>query len=217
MRYPILALLSLILTACTTTGGTDTQEKSAAFKWPSSKGTVKIKDTVKVTGTKDYGMKTVDGSALTGDGGESENQEPPFDLTGNGAKLRNAIAKSWPESVHVHGDKTVVENVYIPDVGEDAVTSFSGVDGLTIRNCAFAKARDKIIQLNGGKNILIENCRFGPGFASAIRIKGPVGKVTIRNCTFVDGSGAVVLDKGVPTPTITGCTYSNVKYKLRKG
>jgi len=189
-----------------------------SYKWPKSTGTVKISNTVVIrNSTKDYKMQTVDGGGLSGDGGQAENQEAPFDLVGSGSVLRNAIAKSWPEAAHIHGSKAKIENIYIPDVGEDAVTIFSGAEDIIILNCVFAKAADKMIQINGGKNILIKNCKFLDGFKSAIRIKLGTGKVTIEDCLFEKGQGAVVLDKGVPTPTITRCTYKGVQYKLRKG
>lgn len=220
MKYPILLLLPLLgaLASCSTTGdgGDSSGGAKPSYPWPKSKGKTSISNTVIIRGsTKDYGMKTVDGSRLSGDGGQAENQEAPFDLTGSGSKLRKAIADSWPESIHVHGDNALIEDIYIPNVGEDAVTSFAGVNNLTIRNCAFKGAEDKIIQINAGGNILIENCYF-EGFRSAIRVKKGTGKVTIKNCTFVDGTGAVVLDKGVSKPTITDCGYYNIKYKLRQ-
>lgn len=217
MKYFLLAILSLTLASCASNDGGSGGGSKPEFQWPKSTGKVSIKDTVTIrSSTKDYGMKTVDGSGLSGDGGQAENQEAPFDLTGSGSKLRNAIADSWPESIHVHGGKALIENVFIKDVGEDAVTSFDGVDGLTIKGCAFAKAEDKIIQLNGGKNIRVEGCFFGPGFKSAIRVKKGTGKVEIVGCTFVGGTGAVVLDKGVSKPTIKDCTYHDVKYPLRQ-
>lgn len=220
MKYLTLLLLPLLgaLTGCSTSNGGSGGGATPKFEWPKSTGAIKISNTVKINGsTKDYDLKTVDGSALKGNGNQDEDQEAPFELNGSGSKLRKAIAKSWPESVHVRGDKAIIEDIFIPDVGEDGVTSFAGVNGLIIRNCAFAKAEDKIIQINGGGNILIEGCFFGPGFKSAIRIKKGTGKVTIRGCTFVDGTGAIVLDAGVSTPTIIDCTYHNVKYPLRKG
>lgn len=189
-----------------------------AYSWPKPTGTIKISNTVVIRSSiKDYKMQLVDGGGLSGTGNQAENQEAPFDLTGSGSKLRNAIAKSWPEAIHIHGDKAIVENIFISDVGEDAITIFTGADHVIILNCVFAKAADKMIQINGGSNILIKNCKFLDGFSSAIRVKKGTGKLTIEGCHFENGSGAVVLDSGVPTPTISRCTYKGVKYKLRKG
>ncbi len=206
-------VVAAVLSSCST--GDGGSGGAPSYEWTKSTGRIQIKDTVIVTGTKDYGWKTVDGSGLSGDGGQAENQEPPFELRGGG-KLRKAIADSWPESIHVKGSNVVIENVEIPNVGEDAISVFSGSTNIIIRNCAFAGAEDKILQLNGGGNILIENCWFGPEFKSAIRVKKGTGKVTVRNCTFAGGSGAVVLDPGVSTPEMSGNKFYDVKYEVRK-
>ena len=207
MKYLLLIPLVLAFsTGCSSTGGGGSS--APKLEWPKSNGTIKISNTVVITSNRDYGMKTVDGSALSGDGGQAENQEPPFEI--RKGSLKNAIAKSWPESIHVRGDSITIENVYIPDVGEDAIsTPTSGrYKKLTIRNCQFAKAADKIIQLNEADGVLIENCKF-EGYKSAIRLKEGVKNVTIRNCTFQNGQRAVVLDKGVSKPKIESCKYYN--------
>jgi hypothetical protein len=214
MKYPLLAFLSLILTSCASTGGVSTQEKSAAFKWPSSKGTVKISNPRTITGTFDGGMKTYDGAGLRGDCGQNEDMEPIFILK-NGAKLRNCIIKNAPDGIHVEGDKVLIEKVYFPDVCEDAITIKSGSDDTTVQDCGFDKAADKIVQVNGGKNSRFLRNYFR-GFKSATRVKKGAYVKLVEGNSFNNGSGAVVLDKGVKKPTMKGNRFSNVQYQIRQ-
>src|SRR3954467_6257427 len=65
--------------------------------WPSSAGSVKISDTVSVSGTFDGGMKTY---CCIGDGPQSESQDPMFEIA-NGGTLQNVILGS-PAGDGVH-------------------------------------------------------------------------------------------------------------------
>lgn len=212
IKYPLLALLCLILTSCATTGGVSTQEKSAAFKWPVSKGTVKVNDPIVVTGTYDGKMKTHDGRGLSGDCGQSETMEPMFILK-KGSTLKNVIVKEAPDGIHIEGSKVLVEKVFFLDVCEDAITI--SADDVTIQGCGFDKAADKIIQQNRGKNSRFFR-NFFRGFKSAIRVKKGATITLVQDNSFNDGSGAVVLDKGVKKPVMKGNRFSNVKYQIRQ-
>lgn len=205
---PLLSLL--LLQACSTTGGGDSSS-SARIVWPKPSGKViKISNTITFSGTKDYANATVDGSGLSGNGDQSENQESPFYLKRN-STLKNVTAKSWPESVSIREGNTTLQNVNIPDVGEDAVSTYKNhsTKNVKILNSRFAKAEDKIIQLNEGTgDVLIKDCEFD-GFKSSIRIKSGVGNVTIENCDFYSGKRAIVLDPGVTKPKIINCRIYN--------
>jgi polygalacturonase len=209
LYLPFLCLV-LALQSCATGGG-GMSESDIKIDWPKPSGqVVKISNTITFSGTKDYKMATVDGGGLAGDGGQEENQEAPFYMKRN-STLKNVVAKSWPESVSIREGKATLENVSIPDVGEDAISTYKGHDtkGVTIRNCRFAKATDKIIQINEGSgDVLIDGCYFD-GFKSAIRIKKGVKNVTIRNCAFLSGKRAIVLDPGVSKPKIENCKVYN--------
>jgi len=210
------ALLTLLLSACSTGGGSNGGgSKPPRPPVPATTGAVRISNTIVVQGrTQDYGMKLVDGSGLDGTGNEDENQEAPFELR-KGGILKNAVAKDWPESVHIKGDNTLVENIYIPNVGEDAVSMFAGTKNLTIRGCTFIGAPDKLIQLNGGSNILIEDCYF-EDFGSAIRVRKGIKGITLKNCTFVNGKRAIVFDEGESTSELkqSGNKFYNVSEEI---
>lgn len=218
----ILLLISLgmafALSSCATGGGGGS-ESDIQINWPKPSGKViKIKDTIVFSGTKDYEMATVDGSGLDGTGDQDEGQESPFWLK-RGATLKNVVAKSWPESVSIREGKATIENISINDVGEDAISTYKNHDtkGVVIRNCRFAKAEDKIIQLNESTgDVLIEGCMFD-GFKSAIRIKKGVKSVTVRDCAFLRGTRAIVLDPGAPKPKIENCRVFNGVVLLYQG
>lgn len=216
MKYLLLFPLAVVLSACGTTGGGgDSGGSAPKLEWPKSTGTVKISNTVSIRSMKDYGYKIVDGSGLSGDGGQGENQEAPFDIFKGG--IKRVIAKNWPESLHVRGDNIILENIYIPNVGEDAITIFAGSRNVIIRNIQCEGAEDKIIQINGGNEILIKDSKFKE-FKSAIRITSKETKrVEVTGCTFINGTGAMVINSGIPEPKQSGNTFYNVKHKVRKG
>lgn len=134
-----------------------------------------------------------------GDCSQNESMEPIISVQGEGVMVRNAWIVEAPDGIHVSAPDVVIENVVFPKVCEDAITANTGADNLVIRNCAFRGARDKAIQLNAGKNILIEDCTF-EDCAKPVRVKAGV-TVTVRNnvsrgsTVFIlaDGEGARVL------------------------
>lgn len=215
MRYLILAILSLAMASCASSGGNGGGGATPEFEWPKSKGTVKVNSPRTITGSFDGGMKTYDGAGLSGNCGQNEDMEPMFILK-NGARLRNVIIKEAPDGIHIEGDNVIVENVFWPNVCEDAITIKSGSDGVLIKNCAAKDATDKIIQVNRGKNIEFFGNFLGPNFKSAIRIKKGSGKVSATGNTFLKGSGAFVLDKGVSKPTLKDNTYHSVTHEIRQ-
>jgi hypothetical protein len=77
--------------------------------------------TIKVSGTYDGGLiRFIAGSQL-GNGDQSENQLPVFELS-DGAYLKNVILGSpAADGIHCLGSCTL-QNVWWEDVGEDAAT-----------------------------------------------------------------------------------------------
>lgn len=104
---------------------------------------------------------TYDGRGVTikavglGDGSQDEGQKPIFKLE-NGASLKNVnIAAPGADGVHCYGGCTVT-NVVWQDVGEDALTIKSS-GTVTINNCKFYKATDKVIQVNAASTLYVNN------------------------------------------------------------
>lgn len=113
--------------------------------WPSSAGSISLSNgTIDVSGTYDGGMKRV---CCIGDGGQSESQDPVFDLAA-GATLKNVIIGAPAgDGVHCAGNCRL-ENVWWEDVGEDAATFLGGTDYYVVGGGA-KSGSDKVFQHNG--------------------------------------------------------------------
>jgi pectate lyase len=80
--------------------------------------------TIPVSGTFDGGMKRY---CCIGDGGQSESQDPVFELA-PGATIKNVIIGAPAgDGIHCLGNCTI-QNVWWEDVGEDAATFLGGTD-----------------------------------------------------------------------------------------
>ncbi|SCE77725.1 Pectate lyase [Micromonospora coriariae] len=122
--------------------------------WPTPTGSQKVDATIPVSGTFDGGLRRYYG---IGDGGQSESQDPMFEL-GAGATLRNVIIGAPAgDGVHCEGNCTLI-NVWWEDVGEDAAT-FRGGTTYTVDGGGARSASDKVFQHNGSGTVTIRNFR----------------------------------------------------------
>ncbi|WP_433118251.1 pectate lyase [Micromonospora sp. CA-246542] len=120
--------------------------------WPTPTSSQKVDATIPVSGTFDGGLRRYYG---IGDGGQSESQDPMFELAA-GATLRNVIIGTPAgDGVHCEGDCTLV-NVWWEDVGEDAAT-FRGGTTYTVDGGGARSASDKVFQHNGPGTVHIRN------------------------------------------------------------
>jgi hypothetical protein len=132
-----------------------------------------------------------------GDGGQSESQDPMFDLA-SGATLQNVIIGAPAgDGVHCAGPCTL-RNVWWEDVGEDAAT-FRGtsasnqylVDGGGARS-----ASDKVFQHNGAGTLTIRNFQvtdFGKLYRSCGNCSTQFQRnVVVSNVTATTPGGAIV-------------------------
>ncbi|WP_240670263.1 pectate lyase [Actinoplanes solisilvae] len=112
--------------------------------WPSATGSISLSNgTIAVSGTYDGGMKRV---CCIGDGGQSESQDPVFDLAA-GATLKNVIIGAPAgDGVHCAGNCRL-ENVWWEDVGEDAATFLGGTNYYVVGGGA-KSGTDKVFQHN---------------------------------------------------------------------
>jgi hypothetical protein len=119
--------------------------------WPTKAGDVPFSGTIKVPASGlDGGMKRY---CCVGDGGQSESQDPVFDLAA-GATLKNVIIGAPAgDGVHCNGDCTLI-NVWWEDVGEDAAT-FRGGEKYTVVGGGARSASDKVFQHNGSGTVHI--------------------------------------------------------------
>ncbi|MEV4659344.1 pectate lyase [Micromonospora sp. NPDC049301] len=122
--------------------------------WPTPTGSQKVDATIPVSGSFDGGLKRYYG---IGDGGQSESQDPMFELAA-GATLRNVIIGAPAgDGVHCEGNCTLI-NVWWEDVGEDAAT-FRGGTTYTVDGGGARAASDKVFQHNGSGTVHIKNFR----------------------------------------------------------
>jgi hypothetical protein len=186
--------------------------------------------TIKVSGTLDgAGRRFVAGGAL-GDGGQSENQDPMFELA-NGATLSN-VKLGFPaaDGVHCKGSCTL-RNVTWEDVGEDAAT-FTGTNAtVVVDGGSAAKGTDKVFQDNrrAGGSVTIRNfavSEFGKLYRSCGNCpKQAARTVRIENVTarapgkVLAGVNSNLGDKvTLSKVTITGSGAAKVKVcELFKG
>ncbi|MFC4534534.1 pectate lyase [Sphaerisporangium dianthi] len=124
--------------------------------FPTPTGSVKVNATIQVSGTFDGGMKRYYG---IGDGGQSESQDPMFELA-PGATIKNVIIGAPAgDGVHCNGNCTI-QNVWWEDVGEDAATFLGGSDYYVTGGGAKSGA-DKVFQHNGPGTVHISGFFVG--------------------------------------------------------
>ncbi|MCK9896229.1 pectate lyase [Frankia sp. AgB32] len=159
---------------------------SAAPSWPSATGTTSLTATKAVSGTFDGALKRYVGSGDLGTDGQSESQDPLFELA-PGAVLKNVILGSpAADGVHCLGSCTL-QNVWWEDVGEDAAT-FLGTSSSTtvlVDGGGAQKASDKVFQHNGAGTVTIRNFQVND-FGKLYRSCGNCTKQYQRN-VVLDG------------------------------
>jgi pectate lyase len=158
--------------------------------WPAPAGEASVRGTVKVSGVFDGGLKRY---CCVGDGGQSESQDPMFELA-DGATLQNVIIGSPAgDGVHCLGNCTL-RNVWWEDVGEDAAT-FLGSSGSARRLVDGGGARgasDKVFQHNGAGTLTIRGFQvsnFGKLYRSC-------GNCTTQHARHVVIEGVVATAPG---------------------
>jgi len=161
--------------AVVATGGVSSSGVSCTTALPAHTSSTTTSSTISVSGVKDYAMQRFCADPKTlGPGDQSESQKPVF-LLAKGATLKNVIIGgvgcSAADGVHCESGSCTLENVWIGDVGEDAIT-FKGSDAsqvMTITGGGAWSASDKVIQHNGPGTIKITGFYFnsvGKGYRS---------------------------------------------------
>jgi hypothetical protein len=187
---------------------------ASATTVPGNTGSVALSATKVVSGTFDGGMKRYYGTGDLGTDGQSESQDPLFDLP-NGGTLKNVILGS-PAADGVHCEATcTLQNVWWEDVGEDAATfkPKSASATMTVLGGGALHASDKVFQHNGvGGTFVIDGFAvqdFGKLYRSCGNCKSGQGKrtVVIRNVTATYKGSALA---GINTNYGDSATFSNI-------
>ncbi len=167
--------------------------------WPTATGQQSVSATIQVSGSMDGKLVRYVGSGDLGDGGQSEDQDPLFNLA-NGATLSNVIIGA-PAADGIHCDGTcTLKNVWWEDVGEDAATLKGKAGGtsqtMTVDGGGARKADDKVFQHNGPGNFVIKNFQvddFGKLYRSCGNCSTQYARhVTISNVTATAPGKAIV-------------------------
>ncbi|GGL08341.1 pectate lyase [Mangrovihabitans endophyticus] len=142
--------------------------------------------TIAVDGTFDgTGRRFVAGPEL-GDGGQSEGQDPLFELA-DGASLSNVtIGAPAADGVHCLGSCTL-RNVIWEDVGEDAATFLGGGATVLVEGGSASHGSDKIFQDNrlAGGSVTIRDFAVSD-FGKLYRSCGNCSKQAARTVTIED-------------------------------
>ncbi|MER6351606.1 pectate lyase [Streptomyces sp. NPDC001634] len=156
-RRPLTGTLAALGLTCTTllaSGMSGTAHAAAA--WPTPTKSVPVSKTIPVSGTYDGKLQRFYGSGDLGDGGQSENQSPIFNLS-DGAVLKNVIIGApGADGIHCLGSCTL-QNVWWEDVGEDAAT-FKGTSSSAtylVTGGGAKSASDKVFQFNGAGRLTV--------------------------------------------------------------
>ncbi len=182
---------ALTLTGAALTGGLTVQPAcgaatSAAAAWPTANGTQAVPSTISVPGTYDGGLKRFYGSGDLGDGGQSEDQDPLFELA-NGAVLKNVIIGApAADGIHCLGSCTL-QNVWWEDVGEDAASFKGSSSGAVykVTGGGARKADDKVFQFNGAGSLTVTGFQVSD-FGKLVRSCGNCSTQYKRTITVSD-------------------------------
>ncbi|MFJ8008509.1 pectate lyase [Streptomyces fagopyri] len=191
-RALIGAVAALGLTGATVLASGLAAPADAAAAWPTPTTSVPVPATIPVSGTYDGRLQRFYGSGDLGDGGQSEDQDPIFDLA-DGAVLKNVvIGAPAADGIHCAGSCTL-QNVWWEDVGEDAAT-FKGKSSsatYTVTGGGAKAASDKVFQFNGAGKLTVTGFQVS-NFGKLVRSCG--------NCSTQYKRTVVVSDVDVTAP-----------------
>jgi pectate lyase C len=148
-----------------------------------------------------------------GDGSQSESQPAVFELE-VGANLTNCVIEPPAgDGIHVHGDNNV-SNIVFTDVGEDAISMRSDFEGgeVTISDCSFTGAEDKVFQVNTESTWRLNNITVD----GAGKVMRQNGGTTFPLTVYIDGLNATDINEAIVRSDSSDCTvyYSNITCNL---
>ena len=165
-------------------------------------GTIHVKKGTFDGGGESYGN--------IGDGTQDEGQPAVFELEPGTNLVNCIIVPPAGDGIHVHGDNTV-ENVIFEDVGEDAISMRSNFEGgtVTIRNCSFSDADDKVLQVNRESTWYLYDVTVN----TAGKVMRQNGGTTFKLDVYIDGLKAYDINEALVRSDSPSCT---VHYTLNE-
>lgn len=127
--------------------------RAALAPWPSARGTVTVRSTVRVSGVFDGRLERYSGIA-----GSGSSQPPMFDVADGGTVQNVIIGASAGDGIHCLGSCTL-RNVWWETVGDDAATlkGTSPSQVMTIDGGGARHAPGIVIEHNGPGTVVIRN------------------------------------------------------------
>lgn len=161
--------------------GTGTASGIKPVEVPKASGdTVTVNETIKVGPGQvfDGGGKTYTAGSNLGNGDQSENQKPLFELA-EGATLKNVnLGENAADGIHVRAanEKAVtIQNLHAANVGEDLITvkgeGGAKVTNLNILDSSAKGADDKVVQLNANTHLNMDGFK-ADNFGTLVRTNG---------------------------------------------
>ncbi|WP_024680897.1 pectate lyase [Pseudomonas syringae] len=139
-----------------------------------------VRDTIKVGAGEvfDGHGATYTADKSMGNGDQSENQKPMFELA-EGATLKNVnLGENEVDGIHVkakNAQEVTIDNVHAQNVGEDMITvkgeGGAAVTNLNIKNSSAKGADDKVVQLNANTHLKIDGFKADE-FGTLVRPNG---------------------------------------------
>lgn len=162
----------------------------------------------------------LDGKKLKGDGGQNENQDPLLRIELAGVTIKNGFCQNVKDGMRADAPDVSFIKLTFLDVGEDGVSCGKEGVGTKVIDCEFDNSKhstaDKSIQLNNGKNALVDGCTIYGGI-TAIRMgdtwnsNSDIG--VIKNTKFVRVDTAINLAK--IKVKLSNNTFSGVKTQVK--
>ncbi|MCR8719291.1 pectate lyase [Pseudomonas syringae] len=139
-----------------------------------------VEDTIKVGAGEvfDGHGATYTADKSMGNGDQSENQKPMFELA-EGATLKNVnLGENEVDGIHVkakNAQEVTIDNVHAENVGEDMITvkgeGGAKVTNLDIKNSSAEGADDKVVQLNANTHLKMDGFK-ADDFGTMVRTNG---------------------------------------------
>ena len=187
--------------------------KTPEIPAPIFQGTKSVRKTIEIREAGTYDFKNVlhewKGEKW---GRDREYGSPVLQVFVSDVTVKNFAYAGSPDGVHVGAlawssenavrEADTVENVRFIglqaiDIREDAVTLQMGTQNVSLENCQFWGALDKVVQNDHCKELRVEECSFYGG-ARPLRFKANTSGI-VRNCLFLKNAQAIKAD-GLPWP-----------------
>jgi len=152
------------------------------------------------------------GSGDLGGSGDAEGQDPLFRIKAGGSLKNVILGAPAADGIHCEGSCTI-ENVWLEDVGEDAITleGSSSSNVYRITGGGARKASDKVIQHNGGGTVYVKNFLVEE-FGKLYRSCGNCGDQYQRHSEFdtIVANGSKSVLAGVNTKYKDTAKFTNI-------